>query len=55
MKSYKVNVVVTVDGDENDEDFKESVKDSLLLALDLDDSGDEDLEFTVEEQDEEDF
>jgi hypothetical protein len=46
---YKVTVMVEVDGDEYDPDFKDDVKAALQLAIDLDDADDSELIFDTEE------
>jgi hypothetical protein len=56
MKTFKITVFLSdIVGDDTDEEsFRETVKEALLVACDLDDSGEEDLEFIAEEI-EEDF
>lgn len=53
-RTFKITVVlksVTAEGDD-EESLKESVKDALLLAIENDDTGEEDIDFNAEELDE---
>jgi 20S proteasome alpha/beta subunit len=54
MKAYKVTVFLEniYSESSDDESFKDAVKEAMQLAVDLDDSGDEELDFVVEEQEE---
>ncbi len=55
MKTYKVTVFLgKIQVDDSDEELlKESIKEAMQAAIDLDDSGDDELDFIAEE--EEDF
>lgn len=57
MKTFKVTVVLNdvMATDENDVDFKETVKEALVAAIDADDCGEVELEFTAQEADEDDW
>lgn len=55
MKTYKITVVLenVVMHNDNEESVKESVKAALNDAIQMDDDGDEELIFTVEEEEDE--
>lgn len=52
--TYKVTVFLgEIDGDvEDEESFKDAVKESMQAAIELDDAGEDEIQFVVEEIDE---
>jgi hypothetical protein len=58
MKTYKVTIElenVVLEDDSDADSVKESVKDAVQIAVEMDDNGDEELKFQVEEEDEDCF
>ena len=55
MRTYKATIVLEEIMAEDDDDIKEIVKDALRDILDEDDSGEGELNFTLEESDDETF
>ena len=55
MKSYKITLFLgEIEGDVTDEEsFKDAIKEAMVAAIELDDSGDERLDFLAEEVEEE--